>query len=207
MTKGEKRKQELLDIAYMMFLQKGYENTSVDEIIEKAQIAKGTFYYYFKTKEQMLEEVIDRMVEEETKQAESYLQLTCSLPEKVLAVLSSFRPQMEENTIVTALNQPENLLLHDKVQRKINERAIPILSQIVEEGVNEGVFECDNIPSRVKMILILSNHLFDDSNSQMDDAGTSQIMQDLEVFIDLTEKILGAKKGTMSFLKGFITKI
>ena len=197
MTKGEKRKQELLNIAYNLFLQKGYENTSVDEIIEKAQIAKGTFYYYFKTKEQMLEEVIDRMVEDETKKAEASLQLPCSIPEKILAVLSVFRPQMEESTIVTALNQPENLLLHDKVQRKINERAIPLLSLIVEEGIKEKIFKCDNISSRVKMILILSNQLFDDSFNQ-------QSIQDLEVFIDLTEKNLGAKKGTMSFLKDYI---
>ena len=47
MKKGEKRKQELLKIAYKMFLSKGYENTSVDEIIEEAGIAKGTYYYYF----------------------------------------------------------------------------------------------------------------------------------------------------------------
>ena len=66
MRKGEKRKKELLKIAYDMFLTRGYENTSVDEIIEKAQIAKGT-YYYFKSKEQMLEEVIDMMIENETK--------------------------------------------------------------------------------------------------------------------------------------------
>ena len=67
MKKGEKRKKMLLKIAYDMFLTNGYENTSVDEIIEKAQIAKGTYYYYFKSKEQMLEEIIDMMIDNETK--------------------------------------------------------------------------------------------------------------------------------------------
>ena len=47
MKKGERRKQELLEIAYKMFLSKGYENTSVDDIIAEAGIAKGTYYYYF----------------------------------------------------------------------------------------------------------------------------------------------------------------
>ena len=69
MKKGEKRKKELLKIAYDMFLTQGYENTSVDEIIEKAQIAKGTYYYYFKSKEQMLEEVIDMMINNEVEMA------------------------------------------------------------------------------------------------------------------------------------------
>ena len=58
MKKGEKRKLELVQIAYRMFLTKGYENTSVDEILEEAGIAKGTFYYYFESKELLLEEVI-----------------------------------------------------------------------------------------------------------------------------------------------------
>ena len=57
MKKGERRKQELLQIAYRMFISRGYENTSVDEIIEEADIAKGTYYYYFETKEQMLDEM------------------------------------------------------------------------------------------------------------------------------------------------------
>ena len=69
MKKGERRKQELLQIAYRMFLQKGYEETSVDEIIAQAGIAKGTYYYYFETKEQMLEEVIDMMLEAEEEKA------------------------------------------------------------------------------------------------------------------------------------------
>ena len=54
MKKGERRKQELLKIAYKMFITKGYENTSVDDIIEAAGIAKGTYYYYFESKEQTL---------------------------------------------------------------------------------------------------------------------------------------------------------
>ena len=44
MKKGERRKQELLQIAYRMFVEKGYDNTSVDEIIAEAGIAKGTYY-------------------------------------------------------------------------------------------------------------------------------------------------------------------
>ena len=45
MKKGERRKQDLLNIAYRMFIQKGYENASVDDIIIEAGIAKGTYYY------------------------------------------------------------------------------------------------------------------------------------------------------------------
>ena len=46
MKKDEKTRQDLLQIAYKLFLEKGYENTSVDTIIAEAKIAKGTYYYY-----------------------------------------------------------------------------------------------------------------------------------------------------------------
>ena len=78
MKKGEKRKKMLLTIAYDMFLTQGYENTSVDEIIEIAQIAKGTYYYYFQSKEQMLEEVIDMMIDNEAKMAKIFLPILFS---------------------------------------------------------------------------------------------------------------------------------
>ena len=44
------RKQELIKLAYELFIKEGYDNVSVDEIITKANIAKGTFYYYFNKK-------------------------------------------------------------------------------------------------------------------------------------------------------------
>ena len=87
MKKGEKRKHELLKIAYEMFLRRGYENTSVDEIIAKAQIAKGTFYYYFPSKEQLLEDVIEMMIENETAAAEQIMRLELPAPQKIVATI------------------------------------------------------------------------------------------------------------------------
>ena len=65
MKKGERTKRALLQIAYGLFISRGYENTSVDDIIEAAGIAKGTYYYHFESKEQTLEEVIGMMLDQE----------------------------------------------------------------------------------------------------------------------------------------------
>jgi len=50
---GDIRKQELLDAALQLFYEKGYEKTSVNDIIEKVGVSKGAFYYYFKSKEEV----------------------------------------------------------------------------------------------------------------------------------------------------------
>ena len=176
MKKGERRKRDLLQIAYGMFVSKGYENTSVDEIIEAAGIAKGTYYYYFQSKEQMLEEVIGMMLEAEAEKAEAVLRADLSVPEKIVGIIASIQPEQQERTIDEALHRPENLLMHDKIRGRL--------------------FDCDHIPERIRMILILSSDLFDGHNPY-----TPAV---IDVFIEATEKILGAKPGTMGFVRALV---
>lgn len=196
MKKGEKRKQELIRIAYRLFVSKGYEQTSVDEIIEEAGIAKGTYYYHFESKEQMLEEVIGMMLQAEAQKAEAVLQTDLPVPEKIVGIIASIQPEQQERTIDEALHRPENLLMHDKIRQRLFDLIVPILSRVAEDGVKEGLFVCDHIPERIRMILILSSDLFDGHNPY-----TPAV---IDVFIDATEKILGAKPGAMGFIRALV---
>lgn len=195
MRKGEKRKQELLQIAYRMFITRGYENTSVDEIIEEAGIAKGTYYYHFPSKEQTLEQVIDMMLDAQEEHARAVMAADMPIPQKVVGVIASFRPDASETTITDALHAPENIVMHDKTERKLRERIVPIISELVEQGIEEGIFNCKDIPERVKIIIILASELFDTE-------GFTQT--DVKVFVDVIESILGAKPGTMAFITQLI---
>ena len=197
MKKGEKRKKELLKIAYDMFLTQGYENTSVDEIIEKAQIAKGTYYYHFNSKEQMLEEVIDMMIDTEREMAKQIIATDIPVPQKIVGIIASIKPTEAEQPIQNALFQPENVLMHHKVRQKLINVITPLLSEVIREGVEEGIFECDNIPERIKMLLIISDITFNEGTFTE---------RDISVFIDMTEKLLGAEKGTMGFIYDLIDK-
>lgn len=193
--KGEKRKQELLKIAYRLIISKGYEETSIDEIIAEAQIAKGTFYYHFKSKEEMLEALINMMITEQTERAKQVLSAPLPVPQKTVAVITSLRPNSDETNIQDALNRKDNIAMHEKINRRIIDEAVPILSEVVAEGIEQGILDCNNISERVRMILIISSDLFNH-------AGFTSA--DIDVFIDTVEKILGAKKDTFGFIRQLI---
>ncbi|MBO5349666.1 MAG: TetR/AcrR family transcriptional regulator [Clostridia bacterium] len=193
--KKNERKQELLKIAYNMFLIKGYDNTSIDDIINEAQIAKGTYYYYFESKESTLEEVINMMINEEVELAKRILNSPISIPEKLVGVITSLRPKIDEQEIQNILNKKENIVMHEKINNRIIEEAIPLLEQIVNEGIQSNIFKCNHINERLRMLLIMSNELFDSDKFNINE---------VEVFIDTAEKMLGAKEGTLEFIKMLI---
>ena len=195
MKKGERRKQDLLNIAYRMFIEKGYENTSVDDIIIEAGIAKGTYYYYFESKEATLEAVIEMMIEKAENIAKAALMNPVPIPQKLASVVYAFQPKKDEIVITDVLERKENIVMHDKIGKKIVEVAVPILSDIVREGIAQGIFVCTNVEERVKMLLIMSQNMFDYG---------AYSNKDIEVYVDMLEKSLGAKEGTMSFISEFL---
>lgn len=195
MKKGERRKQNLLNIAYRMFIEKGYENTSVDDIIIEAGIAKGTYYYYFESKEATLEAVIEMMIGKAENIAKAALMNPVPIPQKLASVVYAFQPNKDESVITDVLERKENIVMHDKIGKKIVEVAVPILSDIVREGIAQGIFACTNVEERVKMLLIMSQNMFDYG---------AYSNKDIEVYVDMLEKSLGAKEGTMSFISEFL---
>lgn len=190
--KGQRRKKVLLQIAYRMFIEKGYDNTSMDEIIAEAGIAKGTYYYHFPSKEATLEAVIEMMISEEAERAKEVISAPIPVPQKIVAVIMTMRPQQEESGIANTLERSENIVMHEKANSRLLDVTTPILTEVVKEGISQGIFDCTNIEERVKMILFMCQRMFDSSSFNE---------RDIEVFIDMVEKTLGAQAGTMGFIK------
>ena len=58
---AEERKNEILDVAEQLFAEKGFDNASTNDIIKRIGIARGTLYHHFKSKEEILDAIVNRI--------------------------------------------------------------------------------------------------------------------------------------------------
>ena len=147
----KKKRSEIRDAALEIFARKGFENTTVQEIADKANISKGTIYLYFKTKEDILDaasqEILQQLEEDILGAAEG---LTDPF-DKLSALISealNITPEFEQ--IFTVHMEIRLFHLRNKAYEKVIrhlKRTLAkfrtIVSEIIEQGRNQGVFRID----------------------------------------------------------------
>ena len=62
--KGERRKQQIIDTAKKMFIEKGFQSTHIGQVCDELNIARGTVYQYFSNKKEILYAILDSVVED-----------------------------------------------------------------------------------------------------------------------------------------------
>ena len=114
----DERKNEIIDTAAMLFESKGYEQCSVNDILTAIGIAKGTFYHYFKSKEEVLDAVIAKMMDQITQQVRSVeADPGLSPEEKLLQVFLAARTKEKlGDVLLEEMHKTENALMHQKMQ-------------------------------------------------------------------------------------------
>ena len=140
------RKAELVDAAQALFFEKGYEATSVDEIIRRAEISKGAFYYYFTSKEAVLEALAERMAVEAVERVRPLLEdESLNAYERLHRFLQQNRRLKAQQApeilaLFEALFRPQNLALYHHVHGRISRVLNPVMAGIIRQGMEEGTF-------------------------------------------------------------------
>ena len=195
----EVRKKEILMAARELFQTLGYNQTSVNAIIQKAAISKGTFYYYFHSKNEVLSYIAYEIVKEMTKQ----VKFTANIPEmnaleKMKMLLRGQSDSFDAGyEIVDHLHKPENRELHERINTEIVLEFGPIITKVVEQGNKEGHFNVEKPLETVQFLLAGSVFLF---NPNAFAWSKKQIISRTIAMQTTVERALGAKKGSLSFL-------
>lgn len=104
-TKKKQKRQSLLDSAFTLFNQNGFSKTSISDIVEKAGVAKGTFYLYFHDKNDILDRVIENKSAEIFRQAYDAMKKTnlTDFEDKVIYIIDYILDKMKENKSMVVL--------------------------------------------------------------------------------------------------------
>lgn len=217
------RKREFLDTARKLFFSKGYEQTSVDEIIKEVGLSKGSFYYYFKSKEDLLDELtkelslqiltkIEEIVNRDDLDAISKLNKSFSE-----AAAIKFENIQLIKTLLKVLCDEKNVYFRYKIYQKNTDIVAPEFYRIVQQGIKEKIFNTPYPLESSKMIFALANALTEriaelvlEVNEKPENF--KKLQREYDNYQLAIERILGAKEGAINFfndnlLKTFINKI
>ena len=163
----DERRSELITTAQQLFYTKGYERTSVSDIVKAVGVAQGTFYYYFDSKTAVLEAVVAELIA----QTQAILQeivadeTLAAIPKWIQAfqVANNWKIERKDEMIALLhlLHRDENVLLQYKMRMQATQVLSPELAKIAAQGVKEGVFETESIQDSVEIALAITQPFSD----------------------------------------------
>jgi len=197
--KAEERRNEILDAADELFGQKGFDGTSTNDILEKVGIARGTLYHHFKSKEDIMDALIDRYNVRLLGAAQE-IAVDTSIPvvERIIRVVMAMNISGgSSKEIMEHIHKPQNALMHQKIQKVIINGITPILAGIIREGIEQGLFSTPFPYECMEMVVTYANTVFDNDMVQMTNEELAIRMQ---AFIFNIERLLGVESGGLNYI-------
>jgi AcrR family transcriptional regulator len=202
---------EILDAAQHLFFTKGYERMTISDILDALQISKGAFYHYFESKAAVLEGFIERI------QQGVETALLPIIHDPALTAIEKFHSffgtldhlRFEHRAAAIELMRvwytDENAIVRAKVDDAVIPRRAPLLNEIVQQGIREGVFTTPHPDRAGEVILYLLNGM---ANSHMklflaldrgaDEQHTvNEIIAVYAAYMDTVERSLGAPEQSL----------
>jgi len=199
--KAEERKKEIIDAARELFREKGQENVTMQELMDKLNIAKGTIYHHFSSKQALLEAIVEDLIDEELEKKEKLLNSSrcrdLTALDKLKALVTEDTMAENNEVILDTLHHHENAEMHAKQLGRYLVRLAPIFASVISKGCEEGVFQTDCPLECAEFMLAGVQFLTDLGFYSWTEA---QLQRRMKAFPFLIESLLNAPKGSFAFL-------
>ncbi|MFA6915325.1 MAG: TetR/AcrR family transcriptional regulator [Parachlamydiales bacterium] len=196
--KASERRADIINAARFLFLKKKYDQTSIQDVMEVLNIAKGTIYHYFKSKEEILEAVVKDIVEGNFIKMQACIKNTKGdALQKMQALVETGHIAKDNQFILDQLHETGNEALHLRLFAATLVTNAPLYAIVIKQGCEEGIFKTDNPLECAEFIL--SGYLF------MTDKGIypwsdEDVSRRMLAFPRLVEQTLNAPLGSFQFL-------
>jgi TetR/AcrR family transcriptional repressor of nem operon len=209
------RRNEILDVVQRLVYTKGYEQMTIQDILDDLHISKGAFYHYFDSKGSALEALIERMVVVEVIPLLMPIVQDPHLPalEKLNRYFdTAVRWKTAKKTFMLELLRvwlaDENAIVRQKLFNMSVKHVTPLLTEIIRQGIQEGVFTTsypDQICHVINYILQgLSDTVIELLLSSETNRDAAHIESGVTAYIaaltDALERVLGAPRGSLNLI-------
>ncbi len=192
----EVRKSELIEAAETLFREEGFRQTSVSDIVKKIGVAQGTFYYYFKSKEDILEAVVSYYVGGYQRAIERLIADEQIDPARKIEIIANtalsinkFYPRLAD-----FLHSEENLATRQRYIVRYFSVVIPQITAIVEQGKAAGIFKLGYPRESVEMLVYAFGYL-EESIGGADDKDHYERM--IRAAEEIMTRVLGVEPGRL----------
>ena len=188
------KKDFILDTAQELFMEQGFDQTSISQILEATQIARGTLYYYFSSKEEIMDAIIERTIEGAFTASQAFADnRELTVLERLAGSMAALNLNHQEGEeVLLHLNQPQNALLHEKTNQILLERAPQILLPIIQDGIAAGDMKTDYPYESLEMVLTYSLQVFSSSFQALP---PEKQQQKLQAFLYFLETLFHSRQG------------
>ncbi|MBN1949005.1 MAG: TetR/AcrR family transcriptional regulator [Candidatus Cloacimonetes bacterium] len=205
------RKMEIMETAKKLFYTCGYDTTSVNQIIAVLGISKGAFYHYFKSKEDLLDEIIGQFIETVITRIKPIVENPRLDPlsklNKWISEASALKVQNPElmKTFIDVLYKKENILIREKYRLQMNSRVVPELTRLIEEGVETGTFHTPYPRETAIMIInmgITSNDVLSNTFQNLPDpVNLDRLIKWYKLYELAFARLLGIPENSIRIIK------
>lgn len=191
------RREEIVAAACRLFLSKGYDKTTMQEVMHEVQVAKGTIYHYFKSKEELLEAAISSIVKEEINQLQQVMENSRGSALDKIEQLALAGIDSHDQELLDHLHQPGNAGMHIRLLAALITKQAPLYAELIRQGCEEGIFETETPLECAEFILAATQFLTDEGIYQWTD---EQLRRRGLALPGLVEAQLRAPEGSFQFL-------
>ncbi|MDE6798593.1 MAG: TetR/AcrR family transcriptional regulator [Ruminococcus sp.] len=173
---------------------------TVDMIAKNAGIGKGSIYYYFQSKEEIIDAVIERSYTSAIKEYFASTDNCVSTYEKLKQLFASMiRKEFQDNNrnIITSLHVQDDIMLHYKLMMTAIKTVSPILTEILKDGMADGSIHTETPVESAEMVVAMLTFLLNRSFFPSDDAS---MYRKLKLYAHVLETCFETEKGSFSFL-------
>jgi AcrR family transcriptional regulator len=200
-----RRREEFIETSKKLFNKKGFEHTTVDDIVNTLGVAKGLFYYYFESKDALLDAITDACIEEVRLAVEDAISRedSSAITKMELLLEASGGIKMKSMALVEYFHEPRNKHLHLAVEERVMGFLVPAVEKIIRQGVEEGVFDT-KYPHYAALAYIGAGRAI--SHEGMDGLSGKQFVEMVAAYQTLAERMLGARPGALGIYQRFAGK-